>query len=87
MEGMNFLIIRYDPAIGGLVRATLTKHGDLIAGKRQWRDRDKICLDLTLARPDGDDEGKTTSFRYSLDAMVSKLKDDGVSVEARGKAA
>ncbi len=83
----DFLIVKYEPAIGGLIRATLMEHEKFIAGKRQWQDGHKVCLVITLARPDTDDEGETTSFRYSTDEMIRQLEINGASVEEREKAA
>ncbi|TSC90072.1 MAG: hypothetical protein G01um10142_470 [Parcubacteria group bacterium Gr01-1014_2] len=83
----DFLIVRHEPSIGGLIRATLTKYRDLIAGKRQWQDGKNVCLAITLARPDTDDEGEKTRFNYSLSDFADKLQASGASVEKRNEAA
>lgn len=88
----DYLIVRYDPAIGGLIRKILTRKGHLFipaAGKiRQWQERNNICRTLIPAWPDSDDEGEITSFGYSLENTINEIKALGASVEKRkGKTA
>jgi hypothetical protein len=76
----DFLIVRHEPSIGGLIRATLIKYRYLIAGKRCWQDGENVCLAITLARPDTDDEGRKTRFNYSLNDLADELQASGASV-------
>lgn len=81
----NYLIVRYDPAKGGTIRAIAEKFKSIICGKRQWQNKDSINLILTLARPDTDDEGAKTSFQYSTGDLVRELEAASASVEKREK--
>ncbi|TSC90799.1 MAG: hypothetical protein G01um10142_233 [Parcubacteria group bacterium Gr01-1014_2] len=82
----NFLIVRYEPAIGALIRAAVEKDKNLIIGKRQWQEKTRINLVLTLNVPDTDDDGEKLSFMYSVERFTRRLEDAGALVEARKNA-
>lgn len=82
----DYLIIRHDPALGGIVRAILSKYADLIAGKGQWQEREKVCRIVTPAWPDTDDEEKETRFVEDFFGdLVMELQSHDISTEIRKK--
>lgn len=87
MSDICALIVRFEPSLDALIRGTVGKFERIIIKKRTWQDGNTVVIFLILNRPDTDDEGTTTSFRYSLNAMVSELEADGASVETREKVA
>lgn len=84
----DYLVIRYDPSLGGVVRAILSKYANLIAGKGQWQEREKVCTVVTPAWPDTDDKEERTKFRCLFDDLIKELEahgTHGISTEMRKK--
>lgn len=83
---IDYLVIRYEPALGGIVRAILSKHANLIVGKKQFQEREKVCTVVTPAWPDTDDEGEKTRFDEDFFGnLVTELKFHGISTEMSKK--
>ena len=88
----DFLIVRHDPAIGGLIREILIRNRSLIipaTGKiRQWQDGSRVCRAIAPNWPDPPDEdGATGRFRYAVERMIREIETTGASVETRQKVA